>query len=214
MLSWEIKGISPCRWHRILIQINTSVQTVRSAMKENQKEGFQMTLEGLNWTEMWTETRQQWAESQWALLQASKAPPGSGAGDGAACTHGVSGFILRAKRSCLSVSGLGWIMLFLPLLSQVPGSSDGKALAGNAGDPGSIPGLGRSPWRRKWLPAPAPLTGKSHGQRSLVGYILSMGSQRVRLNWVTSLSLSPFIYWNATWCFRMWPFLETWSLQR
>ena len=29
-----------------------------------------------------------------------------------------------------------------------PGSSDGKESACNAGDPGSIPGLGRFPWRR------------------------------------------------------------------
>ena len=26
-------------------------------------------------------------------------------------------------------------------------------------------------WRRKWQPTPLPLPGKSHGQRSLVGYI-------------------------------------------
>ena len=26
------------------------------------------------------------------------------------------------------------------------------------------------PWRRKWLPTPVFLSGKSHGQRSLVGY--------------------------------------------
>jgi len=38
------------------------------------------------------------------------------------------------------------------------------------GDPGSIPGLGRSPWRRKWQPTPVFLPGKFHGQRSLVGY--------------------------------------------
>ena len=40
----------------------------------------------------------------------------------------------------------------------------------NAGDPGSIPGSGRFPWRRKWQPSPVSLPGKSHGQRSLVGY--------------------------------------------
>ena len=28
----------------------------------------------------------------------------------------------------------------------------------------------KSPWRRKWQPAPVFLPGKSHGQRSLVGY--------------------------------------------
>jgi len=29
-----------------------------------------------------------------------------------------------------------------------------KASAYNVGDLGSIPGLGRSPWRRKWQPTP------------------------------------------------------------
>ena len=49
-----------------------------------------------------------------------------------------------------------------------PGGSDGKASACNAGDLGSIPGLGRSP--EKWQPTPVRLPGKSHGQRSLVSY--------------------------------------------
>ena len=30
--------------------------------------------------------------------------------------------------------------------------------------------VGKIPWRRKWQPTPVFLTGKSHGQRSLVGY--------------------------------------------
>ena len=34
----------------------------------------------------------------------------------------------------------------------------------------AFPGLGRSPCRRKWQPTPVFLPGKSHGQRSLVGY--------------------------------------------
>ena len=38
-----------------------------------------------------------------------------------------------------------------------------------AGDLGSIPGSGRSPWRREWLPTPVFLPGESHGQRSLEG---------------------------------------------
>jgi len=29
---------------------------------------------------------------------------------------------------------------------------------------------GKMPWRRKWQPTPVFLPGKSHGQRSLVGY--------------------------------------------
>ena len=33
-----------------------------------------------------------------------------------------------------------------------PGGSDGKVAAYNVGDPGSIPGSGRFPWKRKWQP--------------------------------------------------------------
>ena len=32
------------------------------------------------------------------------------------------------------------------------------------------PWLRKIPWRRKWQPIPVFLHGKSHGQRSLVGY--------------------------------------------
>ena len=32
------------------------------------------------------------------------------------------------------------------------------------------PWVGKMPWRRKWQPTPVFLPGKSHGQRSLVGY--------------------------------------------
>ena len=39
-----------------------------------------------------------------------------------------------------------------------------------AGDSGSVSGLGRSQWRRKWPPTPVFFPGKSHGQRNLVGY--------------------------------------------
>ena len=60
-----------------------------------------------------------------------------------------------------------------------------KAFAYNVGDPGSIPGLGRSPgeerethssilaWKIPWTEEP--------------GRLQSMGSQRVRHDWVTSL---------------------------
>ena len=50
-----------------------------------------------------------------------------------------------------------------------PGGSDGKESACNAGDLGSIPGWGRSPGERKWLPTPVFLPGESHEQRSLAG---------------------------------------------
>ena len=47
-----------------------------------------------------------------------------------------------------------------------PGGSDGKASVYNEGDLGSIPGLGRFPWKRKWLSIPVLSPGKSHGPHS------------------------------------------------
>ena len=55
-------------------------------------------------------------------------------------------------------------------LKGFPGGSEGKVSAYNAGDPGSIPGLGRSPGEGNGNPTLVFLPGKSHGQRSLVGY--------------------------------------------
>ena len=49
-----------------------------------------------------------------------------------------------------------------------PGGSDGKESACNAGDPGLIPGSGRSPGKKEWQPTPVFLPGEFHGQ-SLVG---------------------------------------------
>ena len=53
-----------------------------------------------------------------------------------------------------------------------------RASAYNAGDLGSIPGLGRSPWRRKGQPTPVLLPGKSHGWMEESGGRQSMGSHR------------------------------------
>ena len=47
-----------------------------------------------------------------------------------------------------------------------PGGLDDKESACNSGDLGSILGSGRRPGRRKWLPIPVFLPGKSYGQRS------------------------------------------------
>ena len=63
-------------------------------------------------------------------------------------------------------------MTLRPQIEQAfdfPGGSDGKASAYNAGDPGSIPGPGRSPGEGSGS-TPVLLPGKSHGRRSLVGY--------------------------------------------
>ena len=45
---------------------------------------------------------------------------------------------------CYRFKNVNW-SLFLILILNFPGGSDGKASVYNAGDPGSIPGLGRSP---------------------------------------------------------------------
>ena len=41
---------------------------------------------------------------------------------------------------------------------------------GDIRDRGSVPELGRFPWRRARQPTPVFLAGESHGQRSLAGY--------------------------------------------
>ena len=63
-----------------------------------------------------------------------------------------------------------WISHSQPYFLTLPGGSDGKQSACNAGDLGLIPGSGRSPWRREQRPTPVFLPGESHGQRSLVRY--------------------------------------------
>ena len=50
------------------------------------------------------------------------------------------------------------------------GGSVVKNPLANAGDTGSIPGVGEIPRRRKWQPTLVFLPGKSHGQRSLASY--------------------------------------------
>ena len=44
---------------------------------------------------------------------------------------------------------------------------------------GSVPGVGKIPWRRAWQPTPVFLPGKSHGQRK-PGGLQPVGLQRVR----------------------------------
>ena len=51
-----------------------------------------------------------------------------------------------------------------------PGGSDGKESTFNAGDLGSIPGLGRSPGGRHGNPLQYSWLKKPHEQRRLVGY--------------------------------------------
>ena len=76
--------------------------------------------------------------------------------------------------SSLVVHPLGhlWMSQLVPnsQFSHLINGSGGKEAVCNAGDPGSIPWVGKIPWRREWQPTPVFLPGEYHGQRSLVGY--------------------------------------------
>ena len=90
-----------------------------------------------------------------------------------------------------------------------PSGSNGKESACNAGDPGSITGLGKFPWRRKWQPTVALLPGEFHGQRSLAGY-----SPRDSKELDTTEQLSLFIFlkrlpFEFSWLFPMYTCYET-----
>ena len=89
----------------------------------------------------------------------------------------ISGLsILSHGSMCLSFVPIPYYLdysrfvVYFEIREGFPGGSDGEESACNAGDQGSIPGSGRFPWRREWLPTLVILPGKSHGQRSLVGY--------------------------------------------
>ena len=70
----------------------------------------------------------------------------------------------------------------------VPGGSDGKESACNAGNLGSIPGLGRPPGEgNSYIPVFWP--GEFHGQRSQVGYI-SRGCKKSDLTEKLTLTMA------------------------
>ena len=71
--------------------------------------------------------------------------PGESQGQGS-----LVGCCLWGRRVGHDWSGLAAVAVSYLINSLgFPGGSDSKESACNAGDPGSIPGLGRSPWRRK-----------------------------------------------------------------
>ena len=68
-----------------------------------------------------------------------------------------------------------------------PDGSVVKNLPANSGDSGST-WVGKIPWRRNWQPTPVFLPGKSHGQRSRVGYSPWVCKRPTQLsNWITPL---------------------------
>ena len=82
-----------------------------------------------------------------------------------------------------------WLQLtqadHLALMWDMLCDSDDKESTYDAGYLGSIPGSGISPGEGNGNPTLVFLPGESHGQRSLEGYIQSMGSQRVGHVWAT-----------------------------
>ena len=78
------------------------------------------------------------------------------------------------------------------------GSSAGKESACNAGDPGSIPGLETSPWRRHRLPTPVFLPGESPRTEE-PGGLQSAGLQRIGHNWATKHSTADVKWTHFCW---------------
>ena len=67
-----------------------------------------------------------------------------------------------------------YFLIFLtmnsPLLNDMLASLVAQMVKLLPAMPGFDPWVGKIPWRRKWQPTSVLLPGKSHGQRSLVGY--------------------------------------------
>ena len=79
--------------------------------------------------------------------------------------------------------GLFLLILGLsPIQEDFHGSSVGKKICWQCRRPRFNPWVGKILWRRKWQPTPVFLSGKSHGQRRLVG-LQSMGSQKLDTTW-------------------------------
>ena len=95
------------------------------------------------------------------------------------------------SHSLLLITWLGDYLIIRFFDHHFPGGSDSKESACNVGDPDLIPGSGRSPGRREWLPIPVLLPGEFHGQRSLVGYNLRGRKESDITEWVT---VSPVSY--------------------
>ena len=73
------------------------------------------------------------------------------------------------------------------MLYDFPGGSDGKASAYNVGDPGSIPGLGRSPGEGNGNPLQDPGLQNPMDGGAWLATVHGVTKSRTRLNDFTSL---------------------------
>ena len=81
-----------------------------------------------------------------------------------------------------------FFLIFILYWSGFPGGSDGKESASNAGNPGSIPGSGRSPGKGNGYSSI--VVEELHGERSLEGYSPRGRKEADMIEWLT---LSLFI---------------------
>ena len=72
--------------------------------------------------------------------------------------------------ACINISGLPWWL-------------SSRKSACQCKKPRFDPWIGKIPWRREWLPTPVFFTGKSHGQRSLVGYTVHGVAKELDMIW-------------------------------
>ena len=83
--------------------------------------------------------------------------------------HGPEHFLLHGSLPILKYVFIYVNKYLLSIIWGFPGGSDGKESACNAGDPASIPGLGRSPGEGQDSPLQYSCLEKSLGPRSLAG---------------------------------------------
>ena len=106
-----------------------------------------------------------------------------------------------------SVCHCGFDCTSLTMNGGFPGGSVVKDPPVSAGDTGSVSGLGRSPWRRKWQPTPAFLTGKPHRQRSCGPTVPGVAKETRLSDWTTVMNgllrIFSCTYWPSVYCGRM-----------
>ena len=98
-----------------------------------------------------------WGELLWRHESTSQMPPGY--------SHSAYRRISQTLVTHISLRHID-----ISYLLGFPHSSDSRESACNAGDPGSLPWVGKIPWRREWEPTPVFLPEESHGLKSLTGY--------------------------------------------
>ena len=75
-------------------------------------------------------------------------------------------------------------------------SKESTCNAGDAGDLGVIPWVGKIPWRRKWQPTSVFLPGKSHGERGQVDRSPWGHKESDTTEWLSTHTHTPVSGWS------------------